>query len=63
MPKKVNQPPFYREAYEEALASGLKPGNARLFALAEAPLRLKAYMDNLTRLVELAEAAMQPEEA
>ena len=59
MPKKVKQSWFYHEAYEEALRNGLKPSSARLFALAEEPMRLKAYLDNLDRLVTLAETEMQ----
>ena len=59
MLKKVNHGQFYREAYEEALAQGLKPGNARLFASAEEHVRIKAYWDNLERLVKLAEMEMQ----
>lgn len=52
---------FYAEAYKEARDNGLGPGNARLFAAHEEPLRFQAYLDNLERLVRLAEEeAAQP---
>lgn len=50
-----NHSRFYAEAYKEARDNGLKPSSARLFAVHEEPLRFQAYLDELERLVGLAE--------